>query len=54
MSKKHDVKLFLINNPYKRNADDVSMMLGCHISTVQKALKELNIQQRFKPLYYVG
>ena len=54
MSKKHDVKLFLINNPYKRNADDVATIMGCHISTVQAALKELNIQQRFKPLYYRG
>lgn len=54
MSKRHEVKLFLINNPFKRNADDVATIVGCHISTVHAALKELNIQQRFKPLYCRG
>ena len=52
----HSMKHFIITHPERnyRNQDLLAYTFNVSVDTVRRVLKELNIPQRYKPLYYVG
>ena len=52
----HSIKHFIITHPERkyRSQDLLAYTFNVSVDTVRRVLKELNIPQRDKPLYYVG
>ena len=50
----HEVKLYIINNPYIRNIEELSRLTGYNERSVRKVLAALNITRSTKPKHCKG
>ena len=49
-----NMKMFIIQNPYIRNVEELSRLMGYCEKSVRKALAELNITRSTKPKHCKG